>query len=147
MNLSIEEFQMMSDEKSEQAIRIAMLERQVEEKTRENEMLLEKVKMLEMSNAAEQLTNIWLRNYIMLSVGKVKVFLTRLTGFDHFAFLKTFLEFVLPPEHYQEQLMLVNEVMAIPEEPRPPIGEMHNHFEAGSGCQVFNEKVVGQFDR
>jgi len=64
-----------------------------------------------------------------------------------FFVLKTFLEFVLPPEHYQEQLMLVNEVMAIPEEPRPPIGEMHNHFEAGSGCQVFNEKVVGQFDR
>ena len=147
MDITIEEFQRMSDEKSQMAIRIAMLEQQVNEKDQVIEELRERVRCLEMSNVAEKLTNMWLKNYITLSVGKIKVFLTHMTGIERFALLKTFIEYVLPPEHYQEQLALVNEVMTMPEEPKFPVGETHNHFEAGSGCQVFNEKVVGQFDR
>lgn len=147
MNITIEEFQRMTDDKSQMAIQIAMLEQQVNERDQVIEALKERVKCLEMSNTAERLANMWLRNYITLSVGKIKAFLTHLTGIEHFAFLKTFIEYVLPAEHYQEQLALVNEVMTMPEEPKLPVGETHNHFEAGSGCQVFNDKVVGQFDR
>ena len=35
----------------------------------------------------------------------------------------------------QEQLMLVNEVMTIPEEPKA-VATVQNNFAAGSGCQV-----------
>ena len=128
MDLSIEEFQRLADDKSMQAMRIADLERQLAEKTVENEQLKGKVKQLEMVNAAERLKNMLLKNYITLSVEKIKSFVSHLSGLDRFAFLKTFLEFVLSAEHYQEQLLLVNEVMVIPEEPKQPKGDIHNHI-------------------
>lgn len=146
MDLTIEEFQKMTDDRSQQAIRMAMLEQQINEKNQVIEALKNRVECLEMTNTAERLTNLLLKNYITLSVGKIKTFLTHLKGIERFAFLKAFLEYVLPSEHYQEQLLLVNEVMIMPEEPKQA-GETHNHFEAGSGCQVFNEKVIGQFDK
>ena len=43
MDLSIEEFQRLADDKSQQAMRIADLERQLAEKTVENEQLKGKV--------------------------------------------------------------------------------------------------------
>lgn len=146
MDLTIEEFQKMADDRSQQAIRMAMLEQQINEKNQVIEALKNRVECLEMTNTAERLTNLLLKNYITLSVGKIKTFLTHLKGIERFAFLKAFLEYVLPSEHYQEQLLLVNEVMIIPEEPKQAV-ETHNHFEAGSGCQVFNERVIGQFDK
>lgn len=146
MDLTIEEFQKMTDDRSQQAIRMAMLEQQINEKNQVIEALKNRVECLEMTNTAERLTNLLLKNYITLSVGKIKTFLTHLKGIERFAFLKAFLEYVLPSEHYQEQLLLVNEVMIIPEEPKQAV-ETHNHFEAGSGCQVFNERVIGQFDK
>ena len=133
MDLSIEEFQRLADDKSRQTMRIAELERQLAEKTSENEQLKSYAKQLEMAHAAEKLKNMLLRNYITLSVEKIKAFVSHLKGIDRFAFLKTFLEYVLPSEHYQEQLLLVNEVMVIPEEPKQPIGDTHNHYVTMTG--------------
>ena len=133
MDLSIEEFQRLADDKSMQAMRIADLERQLAEKTVENEQLKGKVKQLEMVNAAERLKNMLLKNYITLSVEKIKSFVSHLSGLDRFAFLKTFLEFVLPAEHYQEQLLLLNEVMVLPDEPKQPKGDTHNHYVTMTG--------------
>ena len=148
MNLTIEEFQRLADDKSVDALRIAELERQLADKTRENKLLMEELDSVKMSYTASRLENMMLRNYITLSVEKIKMFVARLKGIERFAFLKTFLEFVLPKERYQEQLLLVNEVMTIPtEEPRLPIGDTHNHFEAGSNSQVFNGNVTGQFEK
>ena len=136
MDLSMDEFQRLADDKSLQAMRIADLERQLAEKTVENEQLKGKVKLLEMVNATERLKNMLLKNYITLSVEKIKSFVSHLSGLDRFAFLKTFLEFVLPAEHYQEQLHLVNEVMVIPEEPKQPISETHNHYVTLTGSSA-----------
>ena len=136
MDLSIEEFQRLADDKSRQTMMIADLKRQLAEKTDENEQLKSKVKQLEMVNAAERLKNMLLKNYITLSVEKIKSFVSHLSGLDRFAFLKTFLEFVLPAEHYQEQLLLVNEVMVIPEEPKQPKGETHNHYVTMTGSSA-----------
>ena len=136
MDLSIEEFQRLADERSLQAMRIADMERQLAEKKNENEQLKSYVKQLEMANATERLKNMLLRNYITLSVEKIKSFVSRLSGLDRFAFLKTFLEYVLPAEHYQEQLLLVNEVMVIPEEPKQPKGDTHNHYVTMTGSSA-----------
>ena len=133
MDLSIEEFQRLADDKSLQAMKIADLERQLAQQAIENEQLKSKVKQLEMANAAERLRNMLLKNYITLSVEKIKSFVSHLSGLDRFAFLKTFLEYVLPAEHYQEQLLLVNEVMVIPEEPKQPKGDTHNHYVTMTG--------------
>ena len=136
MDLSIEEFQRLADDKSLQTMRILDMERQRAKKTIENEQLKSKVKQLEMANAAERLKNMLLKNYITLSVEKIKSFVSHLKGLDRFAFLKTFLEYVLPTENYQEQLLLVNEVMVIPEEPKQPIGDTHNHYVTMTGSSV-----------
>lgn len=146
MDLTMEEFQRLADDKSSQAIVIADLERRLAEKTKETTLLNERVKQLEMDNVAARLENMVLKNYITLSVEKIRSFVGHLKGIERFAFLKAFLEYVLPTEHYQEQLLLVNEVMRIPDE-QVAVGDTHNHFEAGCGCQVFNDKVNGQFER
>lgn len=136
MDLTLEEFQRLADDKSLQAMRIAELERRLAEKTNENEQLKCCVKQLEMVNATERLKNMYLRHYITLSVEKIKTFVSHLKGVDRYAFLKTFLEYVLPAEHYQEQLLLVNEVMNIPEEPKQPISETHNHYVTLTGSSA-----------
>lgn len=145
MDLSIEEFQKLAEDKGRQAIKIAELERQLAEKTIVNEQLERQVKQLEMANATERLKNMFLRNYITLSVEKIKSFVTHLKGLDRFAFLKTFLEYVLPAENYQEQLLLVNEVMVIPEEPKQPeSGPVSNVTVQAGGINVQQANTIGK---
>lgn len=150
MDLSVDEFQRLADDKSRQKMRIADLERQLTEKNKENEQLKDLVKQLEMANAAERLKNLFLKNYITLSVEKIKTFVSHLSGLDRFAFLKTFLEYVLPAESYQEQLLLVNEVMTIPEEPKQPKGDTHNHYVTMTGdaaCYTENNNTTDPTDQ
>ena len=139
MDLTMDEFMRLADDKSQQAMRIAELERQLAVKTSENTRLTETVKVLEAANMAAKLENMMLRNYITLSVEKIKAFVSRLKGIERFAFLKTFLEYVLPQEHYQEQLLLVNEVMTLPDE-RTAAGDTYNHYVTLTGSDAtYNE--------
>lgn len=137
MEISIEEFQRLADDKSDQAVMIAELRRQLAEGKQENMRLKAEMEHMGGILAAMQLENMMLKNYITLSVEKIKVFVGRLNGIERFAFLKTFLEYVLPKEHYQEQLLLVNEVMTPPDERAV---ETHNHFVTMTGSDaVYNE--------
>ena len=139
MDLTMDEFMRLADDKSHQAMRIAELERQLAVKTSENTRLTETVKVLEAANMAAKLENMMLRNYITLSVEKIKAFVSRLKGIERFAFLKTFLEYVLPQEHYQEQLLLVNEVMTLPDG-RTVTGDTHTHYVTLTGSDAtYNE--------
>ena len=139
MDLTMDEFMRLADDKSQQAMRIAELERQLAVKTSENTRLTETVKVLEAANMAAKLENMMLRNYITLSVEKIKSFVSRLKAIDRFAFLKTFLEYVLPQEHYQEQLLLVNEVMTLPDG-RTVTGDTHTHYVTLTGSDAtYNE--------
>lgn len=139
MDLTMDEFMRLADDKSQQAMRIAELERQLAVKTSENTRLTETVKVLEATNMAAKLENMMLRNYITLSVEKIKAFVSRLKGIERFAFLKTFLEYVLPQEHYQEQLLLVNEVMTLPDG-RTVTGDTHTHYVTLTGSDAtYNE--------
>ena len=139
MDLTMDEFMRLADDKSQQAMRIAELERQLAVKTSENTRLTETVKVLEAANMAAKLENMMLRNYITLSVEKIKAFVSRLKGIERFAFLKTFLEYVLPQEHYQEQLLLVNDVMTMPDE-RTAAGDTYNHYVTLTGSDAtYNE--------
>ena len=138
MDLTIDEFQKLADDKMQDRMRSAELERQLAVLTTENEALRGKVETLRMENEATRLENMMLRNYITLSVEKIKAFVARLKGIERFAFLKTFLEYVLPKEHYQEQLLLVNEVMTPPDE-RATV-EKHNHYVTMTGSDaIYNE--------
>ena len=84
MEISIEEFQQLADDKSSRAVRIAELERQLAERTSECEQLRDRVGALEADNEAARLEILFLWNYITLSVEKIKAFVKRLKSLDHF---------------------------------------------------------------
>ena len=84
MEISIEEFQQLADDKSSRAVRIAELERQLAERTSEYEQLRERVGALEADNEVARLEILFLWNYITLSVEKIKAFVKRLKSLDHF---------------------------------------------------------------
>ena len=139
ITMTVVEYQALANEKCQQQAQIMELERQLAVKTNENIQLKNTVKMLEVANTAAQLENMMLRNYITLSVEKIKAFVSRLKGIERFAFLKTFLEYVLPQEHYQEQLLLVNEVMTLPDG-RTVTGDTHTHYVTLTGSDAtYNE--------
>ena len=136
MDISISEFQALTNERVTQTMRTAELERRLAEKTDECEKLRGEVEHLKLENTAAQIENIWLKNYITLSVERIRGFVKQLRTIDRFAFLKTFLECVLPREHYQEQQMLVNEVLTLPEEQKPQVRETHNHYVTMTGSSA-----------
>lgn len=144
MEISIEDFMRLSDEKAKHLLQIAELQRQVACLQTENQMLKDRVGFLETSNAAAQVANFVLSNCIMLSVERIKAFVLRLNGIEKFSFIKTFLEYGLAQEHRREQLDVLDQVMVLPDEPKK-MGETHNHFAAGSNNQVFNGEASGQF--
>ena len=74
MEISIEDFMRLSDEMAKRQTRIAELERQMACLQSENQMLKDRVGFLETTNAAAQVANLVLSNYLMLSVEKIKVF-------------------------------------------------------------------------
>ena len=84
MEISIEEFQQLADDKTRGAVRIAELERQLAERTSECEQLRERVGALEADNEVARLEILFLWNYITLSVEKIKAFVKRLKSLDHF---------------------------------------------------------------
>ena len=84
MEISIEEFQQLADDKSSRAVRIAELERQLAERTSECEQLRDRVGALEADNEAARLEILFLWNYITLSVEKIKAFVKRLKSLDRF---------------------------------------------------------------
>ena len=91
MEISIEEFQQLADDKTRGAVRIAELERQLAElerqlaeRTSECEQLRERVGALEADNEVARLEILFLWNYITLSVEKIKAFVKRLKSLDRF---------------------------------------------------------------
>ena len=84
MEISIEEFQRLADDKTRGAVRIAELERQLAERTSECEQLRDRVGALEADNEVARLEILFLWNYITLSVEKIKAFVKRLKSLDHF---------------------------------------------------------------
>jgi len=84
MEISIEEFQQLADDKTRGAVRIAELERQLAERTSECEQLRDRVGALEADNEAARLEILFLWNYITLSVEKIKAFVKRLKSLDRF---------------------------------------------------------------
>ena len=84
MEISIEEFQQLADDKTRGAVRIAELERQLAERTSECEQLRDRVGALEADNEVARLEILFLWNYITLSVEKIKAFVKRLKRLDRF---------------------------------------------------------------
>jgi hypothetical protein len=137
MELSLNEYNELSDERMRQAIKVAHLEHCLAEEQKKKEELLsqlerqreldaereadvsrlqKEVDVLRKTCERHAFENALLRNYIILSVEKIQQLMPRLQNVDRCAFLKSFLEWTLPKEHFVEQMKLVNEVITLPDE-------------------------------
>jgi len=135
MNLTVEEYQTMSEKMEEKALQFMVLKRRVEElegevlafkvennllKT-ENEGLKKEMALLEHKAEGLDIVNTYLRNIIYLSGGKVKEFMKHVFGVERWALLRTFLQMGIVDSKDKQQLSLIDEVMANPQEMGPSV--------------------------
>lgn len=135
MDISIEELTTLSQDRAKDYARIAELERMVKElqdssdkKEKEIEGLRNENAVLRVMKDQAEFTNTFLREYIILSAEKIKTFNLSMRGMKEWAFLRSFISWVLPEKHRLKQLEHLDEVMKLPkpdEQKMPTIGEAH----------------------
>ena len=82
---------------------------------------------------ASQMESIYLKNYIMLSMEKIRSFVSHLTNVDRWAFLRSFMQVSLPDELMSMELPMLEEAMPLPSLEKPLV---NNHFNAPVGQVV-----------
>ena len=133
MDISIEEFNVLSDRTVALQVRIAELERALAEQQAENtrqrgeiERMKVELKLAQSANTASYMENIYLRNLLILSGERIRSFMQHLKNIDKWALLRTFVECCLPDRHRAEQQQLMNELMTLPDENTKPQILMQN---------------------
>jgi hypothetical protein len=71
--------------------------------------------------AASEMENLYLKNYFMLSLERIRAFVERLKSIDHWAFLRTFMQWALPEELQAKELPLIDKVMPMPQSQKPSV--------------------------
>lgn len=126
MEISIDEFSSLSKTMEDRLVRISELEAQLLRAREERDKIASENRALRMENDqlkmeknnAEFRAN-YLREYIILSAEKIRDFVLRLKSIDRWAFLRSFVMWVLPDEIRSEEMKRIEEVMALPpEEPQ-----------------------------
>ena len=142
MQLNTVEFGELADMLSSQ--KIVALEQKVAEAREEAALWQHRYEMASALLAASELKSMLLTNYILLSADKIKKFVEGLNSVERWAFLRTFMQWSLPEELQARELPLIDKVMPMPQ--TDGRATTNNYYEAGSGCQVFNDKVTGRFE-
>ena len=135
MNLTVEEYQTMSEKTEEKALQLMALKRRVEElegevlafkvennhlKT-ENEGLKKEMALLEHKAEGLDIENTYLRNIIYLSGERIKEFMKHVFVVERWALFRTFLQMAIVDSKDKQQLSLIDEVMANPQEMGPSV--------------------------
>ncbi len=112
MQIDTKELGVLADMLNEQ--RITALERELAKANEETAFWRSRCEQLEQMQVASTVENLVLKNYIMLSAEKMKVFVARLGKMEQWAFLRTFVEWSLPDELEREERAMLNKVMPLP---------------------------------
>ena len=127
MNISVEDFNALSAEQSRREVRIATLEMELQaqaaknkEMMAENLMLREQVDLLRSDYENVRFENHWMRQYILLSVDRVRIFFSRMRNIEVLSAVKSFVLNVLPENASAEQIAYANRVMQLPMKEEPP---------------------------
>lgn len=133
MNITLEDFNRMADERSRRDVRIAQLESEfMTEQTRhrdaeaqllrerdallaETQRLQERVKLLEADFENMRFQNHWMRQFILLSVERVRNFFAHMRDYKLMSAVKAFVLDMMPPTATPEQIAYAHEVMQLPE--------------------------------
>ena len=138
MEISLQDFNALSAEQSQREVRIAKLEMELQtiqdkhaqeiaalhkerdELWSENNRLREQVVMLETDFENVRFENHWMRQYILLSVDRVRIFFSRMRNIEVLSAVKSFVLNVLPENASAEQIAYANRVMQLPMKEEPP---------------------------
>ena len=153
MNISIEDFNVLSSDLSRRDVQIAMLEMEIQlqkEKhnreisllTKERDALWEENLSLkdELSLMRTDFENLrfenhWMKQYILLSVERVQHFFSHIRDFTLLSAIKSFVLDMLPPNATPEQIAYTREVM------QQPMPEETPHVVNVSGDYVLAKQV------
>lgn len=136
MNISMEDFNVLSSDLSKRDVQIAMLEMEIQQQkekhdseisllTRERDALWEENMSLkdELSLMRTDFENLrfenhWMKQYILLSVERVRDFFSHIRDFTLLAAIRSFVLDMLPPNATPEQRAFTQDVMRLqmPEE-------------------------------
>ena len=144
MNISLEDFNALSAERSSRDVRISELERELQEMQRRHEdervrlqadcdmlraeksHLEQQLQWLETDYENVRFENHWMKQYIILSVEKVRDFFRQIRKVEVLAAIQAFVLKVLPDDTPDEQVANVTRLMQLPlDEPLPTIPVSH----------------------
>ena len=142
MDISLEDFNALSAEQSRREVQIARLGMEMErmQQNHKQETLLLmgerdalwaennalKGRIADMEKAYENMRyeNLWMKQYILLSVDKVRSFFSHIRNLEMLSAVKTFVLGVLPESATAEQLAFASKAMELPMEEAPSIGHV-----------------------
>lgn len=108
----------------------------------ENDSLKQKIGEIEMAYENIRFENHWMKQYILLSVDKVREFFTHIRNIELLAAVKSFVMEMLPETATDEQIAYANKTMSLPTHEEPKAITMNNpHFE-GAMYDVHNNDEV-----
>jgi hypothetical protein len=132
MNISLEDFNALSAERSRREVKIATLKMELQTQAakyndltadllKERDALLDEVLLLrEQNNMLRadyenvRFENHWMKQYILLSVERVREFFSHIRDFTLLSAIKSFVMDMLPPNATPEQVAHTREVMQLP---------------------------------
>ncbi len=127
MNLSADEFMSLSNQLSDRDVKTAELELQLQQakqllaiKEAENTALTQRLSELEMSHAAMEIENTYLKQYLWLSWSKIKSFLSHIHDIRLLAFIQTFMLKTVSEEMGARALEVINEAVQLPDDEVKP---------------------------
>ena len=146
MELNTQEFEVLATMINDR--RIETLEREIESQgqlietlKRENEKLHEHMDLMQREYENLRFENHWMKQYILLSVERVKSFFSHMRNIELLSAVKTFVLSVLPENASAEQIAYASKMMEVPmDEPEQP--RVVNNFNAPVGQQVSHVNQV-----
>ena len=126
MELNTQEFEVLATMMSDRQIKT--LEQEIESQgqeiaslRRENEQMREQMGQMQRDYENLRFENHWMKQYILLSVERVKSFFSHMRNIELLSAVKTFVLNVLPENASSEQIAYASKMMEVPmEEPQEP---------------------------
>lgn len=118
MQLDTNELGALADMLSAQ--KVGQLESELAEEKKRADYWHDRCEQLEARTRESEMKTMYLENYIMLSVERIKDYVATLNKMELWAFLRAFVDWSLPEELRMQELPLLNKAMPLPE-PTPVV--------------------------
>lgn len=157
MNISLEDFNALSAERSSRDVKIAQLEM---EKTsermqyqreldaykaerealwKENQELKTKLNMMQEDFENLRFENHWMKQYILISVDRVRIFFSHIRNIEVLSAIKSFVLQVLPENTTDEAYAFVSKTMDLPMQDDLPSNVTNHYIHLSGDDATYNE--------